>query len=208
MVDMLERICRLGFGRARLYIVSPDPRYLDGFASYGEHGGIDIQQWRLDQEKDGYCRATKNAPCLREYRSGELETDRAREEIRPNGEPWLEVPLRGSVDGGEPAFVGKISIDNATTGRPLDANGRYWGLPSKYAEKLGPIIAEARKHWVHEDRAEQMRILRGLDMKLVQERSVRKQMETIVEGAPVLLRPDHCHIRLRLLEVNWIFVDM
>jgi len=193
MEAMLQRICHLGFDRARLYIQTRDPRYLEGFAAYGYHR-INIHKVRLDYENDPYFRLTKKAD-KHQYYDGSGPPCAV--PFRDPRTPWIEVPLKvPSTEGDGKVFVGKISLDNVTTGEDLKHNNLFWHFLDDYAAVLAPLIAEARDHWMRDERARQIRALHMLDRELVNAEHVEGQMVAIVEATQSLLEPDGCHIRL------------
>lgn len=203
IVRMLHRICDLGFDRARFWILNPDPQYLDGFACYPQDGHArEIVTARLDERTDEYIKlAKRNSGSF--YCTGK-ECAQAPESARfRNSEtPWLEVPL-WARKGDQKVFVGKINLDNEPSLKsgcnPAEAdlhrNKAFWPLLHKYAEMLGPVILEAREHWLREERARQTEELRALDLKLVQATDLSAKMQAIADCAYSLLGPDQCHIR-------------
>jgi signal transduction histidine kinase/GAF domain-containing protein len=209
MERMLHRVCDLGFDRARFWIQNPDPRYLDGFACYpAKKHRVAIDKIRLDEETDYYLRKAKQESPQKgrvfEYRGTEGPQAPEVQSLRDPETPWIEVHL-WSKEGENWTFVGKINLDNEPSrksgrhplGADLRRNKAFWPLLERYAEMLGEIVQEARQHWLHENRALQAKALRDLDLKLIQVASLDVKMRAIADCAQALLKPDHCHIRLR-----------
>ena len=209
MEPMLHRLCDLGFDRAQFWIQNPDPRYLDGFACYpAEKHPVAIDKIRLDEETDYYLRKAKQEgpqeSRVLEYAGTEGPQASEVQSLRDPKTPWIEVHL-WAKEGENWIFVGKINLDNEPSqksgrhplGADLRRNKVFWPLLEKYAEMLGQIVLEARQHWLHENRALQAKALRDLDLKLVQIASLEVKMQAIADCAQALLKPDHCHIRVR-----------
>ena len=197
MEDVLRRVCDLGFRRARLYVQTRDPRYMEAIAAWGPHdgqvvgltvGADNYQHFREIKEASGIVYYDGSDPCP-VHPAGWV--------LRDDGVPWLEVPLRGLSRGGEASFVGMMCVDNGRWGEEnLTQNKEFWPLLEEYAELLGPIVKAAVDYWMRHERAQQVEILRELDLALAREDTAEQQMKSIVGYARVLLKPHHCHIRL------------
>ena len=195
MHTMLERMCDLGFERARLFMLSRDPEYLDLFATFGPHAKV-AEGGRFRCEKSLSTQTTdKRTNPVHMDSSKRPELDLL--ELHPMAKEWLEVPLLApGVDGGY-TLIGKINLDNELTQKPLKESELFWGVLMSYGKLLAPIIADARDHWWRRERIRQAETLRILDTKLARASSVSEQMESILACAKELLSPDRCHIRVR-----------
>ncbi|MCX6630453.1 MAG: hypothetical protein NTW28_22795, partial [Candidatus Solibacter sp.] len=109
---MLQRICDLGFDRARFWILNQDPHYLDGFVCFPrDKHAPGIATTRLVEHTDYYLRLAKQqrTPFYCTGKEGTQAPETAR--FRDPETPWIEVPLWARKEGHD-VFVGKINLDN------------------------------------------------------------------------------------------------
>ncbi len=200
MIEMLRRTCQLGLDRARLWIATGDPHYLEGFASYGSDQ-FSIVGKSIDLERDRYSRQTRHAQgvvCYPEDSNcNDIEIHEIHEMIHAKGYPWLELPLIVQTEYGERVFVGKLSFDNEISGRHLPPAGRIRELLLEYGSIIAPLVAKARAYWLREEQAKQARAIRQLDVRLATAMEIDDQMKAIVDTATLLLGSVHCHVRHR-----------
>ena len=118
---ILTHIHSLGYDRVRVYLIDPDTNTVRGSVHTGESQNSDFSNTVYDLDKDPYSKQTFAIDAPQIYQT-ETETHRAW--LTESGQPrdllagkseWAEIALRGR--GGAP--IGKVSLDNALTGRPL-----------------------------------------------------------------------------------------
>lgn len=133
---ILAHIQSQGYDRVRVYLLEPEGDVLRGAIQYGgdQPGAFSEVVFRLDE--DPYSRETFRGNEPRIYatdtplcRETWERLDHAVHAPSTDGE-WAEIPLRGRDD----LIVGKISLDNRRTGRPLS---------TAHLQALAPYVSQA-----------------------------------------------------------------
>jgi GAF domain-containing protein len=205
MKKVLEQVCVLRFDRARLFMTSGDPRFLDGLASVGEHA-VDVRAVRLDLDKLPSLQADGKVREIRSYSEPPTEVrllDPAAWKLRRQITPWIEVPLEVERPGADRFLVGTIQVDNEPgllrdpDTASLERNQRLWSVLADYQRMLAPVLGEAREHWFQKERSHQLERLRQLDADLLGVDPLKAQLETFNAHVADALQAAHCHIRVR-----------